>query len=63
MSGTRVFSLKPEIKISAAEAVVLTDAYKKIRRKEMAIGFIVQEIAQEAVEAAVARFTMLNDRS
>ena len=62
MSGNRLFSLKPEIKISAEEAVLLVAAYEKITGKKAEIGHIVQEIAQEQVDAAIARFIMMGDR-
>lgn len=62
MPGKRIFSLKPEIKISAEEAVVIQRAYKQIKGEHKEIGHIIQEIAQEAVEAAVVRFTMVDDR-
>jgi hypothetical protein len=62
MSGSRLFSYKPEVKISAAEGIVLMDAYEKIKGKRVEIGFIIQEIVQEALDAAVARFTMQLDK-
>jgi len=63
MAGNRLFSLKPEVKISAAEAVVLVRAYEKMKDKKLEIGPIVQEIVQEALDAAVVRYTMLDDRT
>lgn len=63
MSGNRLFTLTPSIKISAAEAVVLQNAYERMKGKHVEIGHIVQEIAQEAVDTAVRRYTMLDDRS
>lgn len=62
MSGERLFSLKPEIKLSAAEGLILQNAYEKIKGKKVEVGFIVKEIAQTAVDDAIARFTMLNDK-
>ena len=59
----RHFSLKPELKISAPEAVVLQWAYEKMKGKKVEIGFIVQEIAQEALDTAIARYTMSYDAS
>jgi hypothetical protein len=63
MTGSRLFSLKPEIKISASEAIVIQRAYEKMKGRRKEIGHIVQEIAQEAVETVIARYTMLDDRS
>ena len=63
MSGNRIFSLKPEVRISAEEAAVIVRAYEQIKGTPKEIGHIVQEIAQEALEAAVVRFTMVDDRS
>lgn len=58
----RLFSLKPEIKLSAEEGKILMDAWEKMHGSRKEVGHIVKEIAQKAVEDAVARYTMQQDR-
>jgi len=62
MSSNRLFTLKPELKISVAEASIIEDAYEKMKGKRAQVGHIVQEIAQEALDKAITRYTMMLDR-
>lgn len=62
MADERLFSFKPEIKLSAAESDVLQAAYERIKGKKIEVGFIIKEIAQEAVDTAIRRYTMFGDR-
>jgi hypothetical protein len=43
--------------------VVIQRAYENIKGKKAEIGHIIQEVCQEAVDTAVVRFTMLDDKS